>query len=142
MKINKEDIAEKYLIESEKFSQELLAELEKTDLKEKVKKRCYDALMENELVADIVDTLADKYNALLDKNEKMLSEVNKKSVSDRTKRHTYDLVAANRKTMDAIKKEKRQWEKYNEETHEKAIDAKNLIEKRIAKVEKKESKRR
>ena len=142
MIINKEDIAEKYLIESEKFSERVLEQLDKTDLKEKVKKKCYDALMENEFVADIVDTLADKYNALLDKNKKLLSEVNKEGVSDTIKKHTYNLVIANRRTMEYIKKEKRQWEKYSEETYERAVYAKSFIEKRIEKLEKKANKRR
>ena len=71
MVIDKNRISEKYLNETEKLSEELIEKIGKLQIKDKVKKQCYNDIMENQLAADMTDTLADKYNDMLAENKRL-----------------------------------------------------------------------
>ena len=142
MVIDKSRIAEKYLVESEKMSEQLIAKIENIKIKEKVKRQCYNDIMENQLVADMIDTLADKYNDMLAENKRLLREAEEKLISDTTKKDIYKKVENNRKIMASIKAEKELWDKYAEKTYVRSVKADKYLVKMYEKQEKKQKKGR
>ncbi len=142
MVIDKSRIAEKYLVESEKMSEQLIAKIENIKIKEKVKRQCYNDIMENQLVADMIDTLADKYNDMLAENKRLLREAEEKLISETTKKNIYKKVENNRRIMASIKAEKELWDKYAEKTYVRSVKADKYLVKMYEKQEKKQKKGR
>lgn len=140
MVIDKSRIAEKYLRETEKLSERLKTKIDGIKIRDRVKKQCYNDIMENQLAADMTDTLADKYNDMLAENKRLLREVEEKLISDTTKKNIYKKVENNRRIMVSIKAERDLWDKYTKETYGKAQKADNYLVKMLEKQEKRQKK--